>query len=618
MSKRWVWALGLLLALLLLGSGASSPVEAVAEPSLASTAGFCDGVTQIPFSECEALRYFYFGTQGALWTDRTDWLVSTTPCSWYGVGCTDGHVSFLALTGNNLGGTLPTELRDLTQLSILGLGGNRISGTIPDVLGDVPLTQLFLFGNQLSGSLPASFSQLGNLEVLYLHTNQLSGPLPSFLGNLTKLEDILLYSNYFNGPLPASLGNLTRLRQFHIGSNALEGSFPLTITNLINLWNAGFEYNMLRAPDPIVADFLEHVDPGWTTTQTVPPTGPSITDVTATAMRLRWTPISYTGDGGYYELWRATTPGGPYTLHGHTTDKFAAQYPAINLIPNTLYYWVVRSYTPAHGLQQNALHSPPSAEISARTSALSTATPLPTPTGVTPTPTTTSWPFYLQRVEAEAGHITSPMSTVRDESASACYYVYSTQRDLGATTLTLTVPHDDTYYLWARVQGADYTTNSFWVLFDSGPEFWYEMSAIGPSWFWDPVHAQDQPPTSYYLAAGAHTLRFRAREPYARLDEVLLTSNAGYVPSATDVASCLSTTTPTIMPSPTATHSPSPAATVTPTPTPTRTATASPTWTSTPTRSRTPTLTPSASATAPSTLTPTLTVLRLFLPLVWR
>ena len=60
--------------------------------------------------------------------------------------CTDGAFS---LGGNQLSGTIPPELGDLTALASLDLEGNQLSGTIPTELGNLTaLTSLSLSCNQ--------------------------------------------------------------------------------------------------------------------------------------------------------------------------------------------------------------------------------------------------------------------------------------------------------------------------------------------------------------------------------------------------------------------------------------------------------------------------------------
>ena len=85
-----------------------APMPIRAAPATEPTAG-CDGVVQIPLSECLALESLYNSTAGPQWFERAGWLVTTTPCSWYGVTCQGGHVTTLDLQDNNLTGNLPSQ-----------------------------------------------------------------------------------------------------------------------------------------------------------------------------------------------------------------------------------------------------------------------------------------------------------------------------------------------------------------------------------------------------------------------------------------------------------------------------------------------------------------------------
>ena len=64
----------------------------------------CGTVTEIPQAECQALVALYDSTGGAGWLHRDGWLVSNTPCSWYGVTCPTTDPSGAA--GQQPGGAL--------------------------------------------------------------------------------------------------------------------------------------------------------------------------------------------------------------------------------------------------------------------------------------------------------------------------------------------------------------------------------------------------------------------------------------------------------------------------------------------------------------------------------
>ena len=68
-------------------------------------------------------------------------------------------------------------------------------------------------------------------------------------------------------------------------------------------------------------------------------------------------PISYTQDGGYYEISIANDPAGPYTVNGLTSDKAADSFWLGDVQANAQQYLRLRSYTPPHGDQVNALWS---------------------------------------------------------------------------------------------------------------------------------------------------------------------------------------------------------------------------------------------------------------------
>ncbi|MCX6030820.1 MAG: fibronectin type III domain-containing protein [Chloroflexi bacterium] len=342
--------LSLLVAVSLLVQGAPLPAAARTAPDPAALTAFsCDTVTEIPRAECEALVALYNSTNGPGWTHKAGWLVTNTPCGWDGIYCSVGHVLGVDLyNGNNLTGSIPSQLGNLPELTSLNLWGNRLSGSIPSELGNLSnLYVLGLFDNRLSGSIPPELGRLSNLAYLNLWRNRLSGAIPPQLGDLVKLIDLRL------------------------GNNALEGEIPSTLVSLTNL-NAGvyytdLGYNKLTASSPSVVAFLNAKDPDWAQTQTVPPTDLRASAKPVNSVEMTWTPIPYVGDAGYYEIGVSTAPGGPYSVHGRTDNKSAASYLVNNLLPDSSYYFAVRTYTPAHGYQQNNLLSGWSQEVFATT-----------------------------------------------------------------------------------------------------------------------------------------------------------------------------------------------------------------------------------------------------------
>jgi Leucine-rich repeat (LRR) protein len=240
------------LMIVMLGSFLAIPNQAVLAKPLSGTFTTCAAQTQIPAAECDALVALYNSTNGASWANRTGWLQTDTPCSWFGVTCGNGtNVTELYLHGNQLSGPIPTELDSLTQLTSLGLGDNQLTGYIPTQLGNLTQLQaLHLYQNQLSGSIPTQLASLTNLTMLYLGNNQLSGSIPPELCNLINLTDLDLSGNQLSGSIPAQLGNLTQLTYLSLSWNQLTGSIPPELGNLTNLTGLSLGSNTLSGSIP--------------------------------------------------------------------------------------------------------------------------------------------------------------------------------------------------------------------------------------------------------------------------------------------------------------------------------------------------------------------------------
>ena len=137
-------------------------------------------------SDTAVLVALYEATDGANWTDSTNWLSDRPLDEWYGVTADGaGRVTALSLWSNGLNGPIPAELGRLTHLQTLDLMDNYLSGPIPAELGSLGnLHLLNLAWNWLGGPIPAELSELRNLGELQLSSNQLSGRIPAALGDL--------------------------------------------------------------------------------------------------------------------------------------------------------------------------------------------------------------------------------------------------------------------------------------------------------------------------------------------------------------------------------------------------------------------------------------------------
>lgn len=81
----------------------------------------------------------------------------------------------LVLSNNQLIGTIPKEVGNLTTLSVLNLNSNHLEGTIPTELGRcTALTTLDPGNNNLNGPIPENLADLAQLQCLVLSYNNLS------------------------------------------------------------------------------------------------------------------------------------------------------------------------------------------------------------------------------------------------------------------------------------------------------------------------------------------------------------------------------------------------------------------------------------------------------------
>ena len=205
-----------------------------------------------PPTEKDGLIALYCATSGDGWTNKSNWLSDKGINQWRGVTTSSSRVTGLSLNRNNLSGTIPTELGNLTNLTQLDLEENQLSGTIPTDLGNLTnLERLWLHANQLSGTIPTELGNLVLRQSLSLYRNSLSGTIPTELGNLTNLSSGLwLHENSLSGTIPTDLGNLTNLKELWFYKNQLSGTIPTELGNLTKLEKLLLRENQLSGTIP--------------------------------------------------------------------------------------------------------------------------------------------------------------------------------------------------------------------------------------------------------------------------------------------------------------------------------------------------------------------------------
>lgn len=143
-----------------------------------------------------ALAVLYFATQGSEWTyGNLHFLTGVHECHWQkkvhmsllGVAACDGkmHVTHIQLSGINLEGNVPSEIRVMKRLEKLDLGNNALKGTIPSELGELnKMNYLALNTNFLTGKIPEEIREMENAEEILLQFNELEGSVADAICDL--------------------------------------------------------------------------------------------------------------------------------------------------------------------------------------------------------------------------------------------------------------------------------------------------------------------------------------------------------------------------------------------------------------------------------------------------
>ena len=176
-----------------------------------------------------------------------NWDTGRAMAGWVGVSLAGGRVTELDVYG---AGPIPTELADLSSLTILRLE-RKFTGTIPAELGNLSnLSELDLTANELTGSIPPELGKLSNLKWLDLVQNELTGTIPPELGDLSSLWNLDLSDNQLTGTIPPELGDLSSLGALDLGGNRLTGTIPPELGDLSSLGHLDLSANRLTGTIP--------------------------------------------------------------------------------------------------------------------------------------------------------------------------------------------------------------------------------------------------------------------------------------------------------------------------------------------------------------------------------
>ncbi|KAK8573123.1 hypothetical protein V6N13_099938 [Hibiscus sabdariffa] len=165
-----------------------------------------------------------------------------------------GNIStleLLLLNGNNLTGSLPDELSYLSNMNRFQIDQNNISGQIPKSYANLSsVRHLHFNNNSLSGQIPPELSRASTLLHLLLDNNNLSGYLPPDFSSLPQLRILQLDNNNFKGSdIPASYGNFSILAKLSLRNCSLQGAVP-DLSRIPSLSYLDLSHNLFSGPIP--------------------------------------------------------------------------------------------------------------------------------------------------------------------------------------------------------------------------------------------------------------------------------------------------------------------------------------------------------------------------------
>lgn len=208
---------------------------------------------QVSQQDSMALVALYNATNGSEWTVADNWLSGQPVGEWHGIVVNNGRVEQIYLHDNNLSGTLPSEIGDLTSLNRIDICCNLIGGEIPESIGNLTALELLdIYVNEFTGTFPDSLANCQALQSVVAYKNDFSGGFPSVFFELPNLVRLELGSNEFSGPLNPGINQMTQIRILTFDRNDFSGQM-VPIRDLVNLTELHLSGNQLTG-EP--GDFL--------------------------------------------------------------------------------------------------------------------------------------------------------------------------------------------------------------------------------------------------------------------------------------------------------------------------------------------------------------------------
>lgn len=152
------------------------------------------------------------------------------------------RLNYLNLSQNLLGSSLPSVITHYPKLRVLDLSSNQFDGLVLTNLLTMPtLQELHLDRNLFTGAIKLSSPSPSdsNLRILDLSHNRFSGYFPDELGS-TPIQVLNIAGNNFSGSLPTSITDMNSLSSLDISQNHFTGPLPNNLPNGLVSFNASY------------------------------------------------------------------------------------------------------------------------------------------------------------------------------------------------------------------------------------------------------------------------------------------------------------------------------------------------------------------------------------------
>lgn len=157
------------------------------------------------------------------------------------------RLTHLEIESNYFTGPMPNAIQNMQKLTYLYVRRNNMEFNL-DFIKTGKFSDMFamwLDGNDVFGTIPTEIGLMTGLASFSLANATLTGSIPEQVGNLNQLRRLWLFNNKLTGTIPDALNNLKLLEVFEVHENSLKGKMPQGICSSVE--NADYEFKALTS-----------------------------------------------------------------------------------------------------------------------------------------------------------------------------------------------------------------------------------------------------------------------------------------------------------------------------------------------------------------------------------